>query len=62
MFVAEFDDALDVYGRELDNGEDLFTGLDGREAGGWGVDLIGEAWKSLKCGGGGGGEGVRREV
>lgn len=49
---------LDVYGRELDNGDDLFTGLDGRE--GRGVDLIGEARKSLE--GGGGGEGVRREV
>lgn len=53
---------LDVYGRELDNGDDLFTGLDGREAGGRGVDLIGEARKSLEGGGGGGGEGVRREV
>lgn len=60
--MAEFDDALDVYGRELDNGEDLFAGLDGRGAGGGGVDLIGETRKSLEGGDGGGGEGVRREV
>lgn len=31
---------LVLYERELDNGEDLLAGLDGREAGGGGVDLI----------------------